>query len=294
MHCSFLYGTAWKEEKTSDCVYKALKAGFRGIDTANQRKHYFEQGVGEGLKQAYKELGLSRDNLFLQTKFTYERGQDHRLPYNPNDSFSEQVRSSFESSLNHLNTDYIDSLVLHGPFSDKGITSEDKEVWQEMQKLYREEKVKYLGLSNVSTAQLKAFYQWAEIKPKFAQIRCFAINGWEKESRDFCKEQDIIFQGFSLLTANRDYLNATIQRVNGQAIPKLRFNKNDNNLNPIFEIIKEHNKSIAQIIFKFCLQVGILPLTGTTNYEHMKLDLQLNDFELSESQIKTIETIAFL
>ena len=80
---TFLYGTAWKEERTSALVELALQAGFRGIDTANQRRHYFEGGVGQALAAAYRAGVVTRADLFLQTKFTYRPGQDHRLPYDP-------------------------------------------------------------------------------------------------------------------------------------------------------------------------------------------------------------------
>src|ERR1700683_1732448 len=79
----FLYGTAWKEDRTAALVELALQSGFRGIDTANQRRHYFEAGVGEGLAAAYRAGVVTRSDLFLQTKFTYRDGQDHRLPYDP-------------------------------------------------------------------------------------------------------------------------------------------------------------------------------------------------------------------
>ena len=79
----FLYGTAWKEDRTAALTERALRAGFRGIDTANQRRHYFEAGVGDGLATAYRTGIVTRDDLFLQTKFTYQRGQDHRLPFDP-------------------------------------------------------------------------------------------------------------------------------------------------------------------------------------------------------------------
>ena len=79
----FLYGTAWKEERTPALVELALRTGFRGIDTANQRRHYFEAGVGQGLAAAYRAGVVARADLFLQTKFTYRPGQDHRLPYDP-------------------------------------------------------------------------------------------------------------------------------------------------------------------------------------------------------------------
>ena len=76
---AFLYGTAWKEERTPALTELALRMGFRAIDTANQRRHYFEAGVGEGLAAAYRAGLVTRADLFLQTKFTYRDGQDHRL-----------------------------------------------------------------------------------------------------------------------------------------------------------------------------------------------------------------------
>ena len=80
---TFLYGTAWKEGRTPELTELAIQSGFRAIDTANQRRHYFEAGVGEGLAKAYRSGVVGREDLFLQTKFTYHPGQDHRLPYRP-------------------------------------------------------------------------------------------------------------------------------------------------------------------------------------------------------------------
>src|SRR5262245_25962111 len=95
---TFLYGTAWKEDRTPALPELALRAGFRGIDTANQRRHYFEAGVGQGLAAAYRARLVAREDLFLQTKFTYQDGQDHRLPYDPTADFSTQVAQSMASS----------------------------------------------------------------------------------------------------------------------------------------------------------------------------------------------------
>jgi diketogulonate reductase-like aldo/keto reductase len=92
-----LYGTAWKEDRTAGLTELALRAGFRGIDTANQRRHYFEAGVGEGLAAAYRAGVVTRADLFLQTKYTYQRGQDHRLPYDPAASLPTQVSQSLAS-----------------------------------------------------------------------------------------------------------------------------------------------------------------------------------------------------
>jgi diketogulonate reductase-like aldo/keto reductase len=130
----FLYGTAWKEDRTPALTELALRAGFRGIDTANQRRHYFEAGVGQALAAAYRAGLVTRADLFLQTKFTYQGGQDHRLPYDPAADLSTQVAQSMASSLEHLGTDHVDSYVLHGPASGHGWTDDDAEVWAAMVK----------------------------------------------------------------------------------------------------------------------------------------------------------------
>src|SRR5690349_5770333 len=104
-----MYGTAWKEERTEALVRDALAAGFRAIDTANQRKHYHEAGVGAALAAS----GVPRGELFIQSKFTFRRGQDHRLPYDPHAELAVQVQQSFESSLRHLGLSTLDAYVLH-------------------------------------------------------------------------------------------------------------------------------------------------------------------------------------
>jgi len=124
---AFLYGTAWKEDRTAALTELAIRAGFRGIDTASQRRHYFEAGVGEGLAAAYKAGIVTRRDLFLQTKFTYRAGQDHRLPYHPDASLTDQVSrtplqtSSFGSLLTltagqfaYLTEAYFTSVDLQG------------------------------------------------------------------------------------------------------------------------------------------------------------------------------------
>src|SRR4051794_29809100 len=151
----FLYGTAWKEERTRPLTELALRSGFRGIDTANQRRHYFEAGVGEALATAYESGVVKREDIFLQTKFTYQRGQDQRLPYDPEASLATQVAQSLASSLKHLGTDYVDSFVLHGPSSNYDWTEADAEVWEAMRKERDVEHARLLGVSNVSLGHLQ-------------------------------------------------------------------------------------------------------------------------------------------
>src|SRR6185369_6136026 len=109
---SFMYGTAWKKDATTRLVQLAVESGFTAIDTANQLIHYEEALVGEAL-QALAKKGIERDSLFLQTKFTSVDGQGSRAPYDPSADLTTQVRQSFDSSLNHLGTDYVDSYILH-------------------------------------------------------------------------------------------------------------------------------------------------------------------------------------
>ncbi|NGZ60066.1 MAG: aldo/keto reductase, partial [Nitrospira sp. LK265] len=150
---SFMYGTAWKKEATTGLVLQAVEAGFTAIDTANQLVHYDEARVGEALLQVAKQ-GITRDKLFLQTKFTPLNGQDHRLPYDARASITMQVQQSFASSLVHLHTDYLNSYVLHGPYSRRGLGAEDWEAWSAIESLYEAGKTRMIGVSNVTADQL--------------------------------------------------------------------------------------------------------------------------------------------
>src|SRR5437588_8582076 len=129
----FLYGTAWKEDETARLTELAMHLGFRGIDTANQRRHYHEAAVGQAIAAALKSGLVVRDDLFLQTKFTFRRGQDHRLPYDPKASIPVQVEQSFTSSLHHLGTEVIDCFLLHGPTQRVGLAADDWAAWRAME-----------------------------------------------------------------------------------------------------------------------------------------------------------------
>src|SRR5918996_181057 len=203
---AFLYGTAWKEDRTAALTELALQVGFRGIDTANQRRHYFEAGVGEGLAAAYRAGVVTREQVFVQTKFTYLGGQDHRLPYDRAADLSTQVAQSMASSLEHLGTDHVDSYVLHGPASGRGWTSYDAEVWAAMARERDAGRTQLLGVSNVSLRHLAQMAAGGAEAPAFVQNRCFARLGWDREVRAFCRERKVVYQGFSLLTANPEVL----------------------------------------------------------------------------------------
>lgn len=265
---TFMYGTAWKKEATTQLVIEAVTAGFSAIDTANQLIHYDEARVGEALV-TLAQGGHTRDRLFLQTKFTPVNGQDHRTPYDARAPITTQVRQSFESSLTHLRTDYLDSYVLHGPYSRSGLGPEDWEVWSAIESCYASGKSRLIGVSNVTAGQLALLCERATHRPMVVQNRCYAAFGWDKAVRDLCRAQQIVYQGFSLLTANREVF----------AEPGIR------------AMAEKYGTGVAQIVFRFAMQAGMLPLTGTTNREHMTADLQCDRFTLTPDEVERIETI---
>ncbi len=267
---SFLYGTAWKNQDTERLARLALEQGFRGIDTANQLKHYYEAGVGQAIAGAIRDGLVAREDLFVQTKFTFQAGQDHRLPYDPAAAIAVQVLQSAESSLKHLQLDYVDSYVLHGPSRSLGLGAADWDAWGTMERLHDRGLVRSLGVSNVSLEQLTLLVQKARIRPSWVQNRCFAVAGWDREVRTFCHAQRISYQGFSLLTANANILKQA----------------------KLLSLAAKYRRGLAQIVFRFAIDVGMLPITGTTNASHMRDDLQVFDFQLTAAEVMDVENIA--
>jgi diketogulonate reductase-like aldo/keto reductase len=266
----FLYGTAWKEDDTQRLTELALQQGFRGIDTANQRRHYHEAAVGQAIAAARARGLVVRDALFLQTKFTARRGQDQRLPYDANAPIALQVEQSFASSLEHLGTEIIDSYVLHGPTQRAGLTADDWAAWRAMEAIHASGRTRMLGVSNVTLEQLRLLCRQAHVQPRFVQNRCYAIHGWDRGVRELCAAGGMAYQGFSLLTANQELM----------ARPELA------------RIAKHHGRSVSQIVFRFALDVGMMPLTGTTSADHMRADLDVFNFRLEPDEIAHIERLS--
>ena len=123
-----------------------------------------------------------------------------------------------------------------------------------------------LGISNVSVDQLDALISGARIRPVFVQNRCLARGSWDAEVRALCHAHDVTYQAFSLLSGNR------------QVILKP----------PVTEIARHHNKTIPQVIFRFAVQLGMLPLTGTTDGAHMRQNLDIFDFTLTPDETETM------
>jgi diketogulonate reductase-like aldo/keto reductase len=259
-----IYGTAWKKERTADLVVKAIQAGFRGIDTACQPVHYDEPLVGEAL-QRLKSHGIERETLFLQTKFTPLSGQDPRqVPYDKNSPIELQVAQSFEASKKNLQTEYVDSLVLHSPMAPHALLMK---VWNAMEEIQKTGGARQLGISNCyDTEVIKVFYADANVKPAVVQNRFYQETGYDVDLRHWCSNHGVIYQSFWTLTANPHVLVSNTVRT----------------------IAQKYNKTEAQIFFRYLSQFGIVPLTGTCSEQHMREDLSIFDFELSSEDLKNV------
>ena len=259
-----LYGTAWKEQRTAACVQLALEAGFRGIDTACQPKHYHEPGVGEGIAAFLSSpaaVSCKREDLYLQTKFTSLDGQDpKRLPYDPRAALPAQVEQSIDTSLRNLRVDYIDGLVLHSPLADMQSTLT---VWRAMEEAQQRGLVKTLGISNCyEPALFKQLCSLASIQPSVLQNRFYDKTRYDRELRAICRERQVIYQSFWTLTANKHVL---ADRV-------------------VSTLARKRQCTPAQLFFRYLSYEGIVPLTGTQSRDHMREDLACFDIELSEAE----------
>jgi diketogulonate reductase-like aldo/keto reductase len=169
-----------------------------------------------------------------------------------------------------LGTDRLDSLLLHGPSQRIGLTADDWSAWRAMEQIHASGRAAHIGVSNVTREQLEALCQQARIQPSFVQNRCYASTGWDRAVREYCRQHSIVYQGFSLLTANRDVLASA----------------------EIARLARQLSRTPAQIIFRFALDVGMLPLTGTSDPRHMREDLAVGDFRLSEAEMMRIERLS--
>src|SRR6185503_8860956 len=200
-----LYGTAWKKDKTADLVTTAVNCGFRGIDTACQPKHYNEAGVGEAIQRLTND-GITRKDLYIQTKFTPLNGQDPlNIPYNRKAPLNEQVTQSFEVSKRNLGVSYVDGLILHSPLEN---IDQLMIVWQTMEEIYNQGGTKQIGISNCYDLKiLKKLYELSFIKPAVLQNRFYQDTDYDNNIRKWCQEHSIIYQSFWTLTANPHILS---------------------------------------------------------------------------------------
>uniref|UniRef100_A0A6B2LCH1 NADP-dependent oxidoreductase domain-containing protein n=1 Tax=Arcella intermedia TaxID=1963864 RepID=A0A6B2LCH1_9EUKA len=259
-----LYGTAWKKENTTPLVKEAIRAGFIGIDTACQPKHYREDLVGEALSDLYQE-GYKREDLFLQTKFTPTSGQDpHNMPYDPALDLEHQVQVSLSKSLSNLKTTYLDSLLLHSPYSSY---SKTLRVWRVFESFHKEKKVRMIGISNLyDPPLLKQLWEDALVKPSVIQNRFYEKSNYDPEIRAFCLEKKMWYQSFWTLTANPHFLESEVVRA----------------------VQERTGKSPEQVVFRILMKLGILPLSGTTQRAHMLQDVQVShlQFDVTPEEVE--------
>jgi len=267
-----VYGSAWKHGNTAGFVLSALKLGFNAIDTACQRKHYNEEQVGQAIQTYLQENpSKSRKDLYIQTKFTpvdgHEKGE---TPYDPNAPLEEQVQQSFLASQKNLGTPYIDGYILHSPLPKHEDTMR---VWGAMEKLQQSGKVINLGISNCyDPTALTKLYDKATVKPTILQNRFYCDTNFDTEIRKVCKDRNIKYQSFWTITANPQFVND--KKFVTFATDKL-------SMTPV------------QAYFKYLIDGhDIHVLTGTTNENHMRQDLDiLNKPHLHQSQIDEIHNI---
>ncbi|HHD78985.1 MAG TPA: aldo/keto reductase [Epsilonproteobacteria bacterium] len=262
-----IYGTAWKKEKTTELVVQAVKEGFSAIDTACQPKHYAEALVGEALREL-DCMGIKRDTLFIQTKFTPLSGQaPNAIPYDEHASLKEQVFQSFQTSKKNLQTRYIDAWLLHSPlFPFKELMT----AWHAMEERYLRQEVLQLGISNCYDLNLlKRLYEEADVKPSIVQNRFYRESDYDSELRAWCKTHQIRYQSFWSLTANPNLLGSRT----------------------IIKLAQKYDKNEAQILFAYLVSQGIAPLSGTTSQVHMREDLEAVELKLEKGEIASITSL---
>ncbi|AEO71692.1 e30f746d-fc37-4ac4-b4a3-387fe712744d [Thermothielavioides terrestris] len=272
---SMMYGTAWKKDRTADLVYEAIKAGFRGIDTAAMKKHYDEALTGEGIRRAIREGIVSRRELFIQTKFT---PLDSSSPYSQTDPIPAQIHASVTSSLTNLATPdhpqpYLDALILHSPFPT---AAETLEAFHALQSYLpnspdpsRAGKILRLGISNITPAQLHALTSTSTTPSPSSpapppitiiqnRLRA-AEHAWDRSTRAWCAARGAAYQGFWTLTGNAGVWQ---QRGGGAAACV-----------GVGAVADGAGVSRAAAWYVLLMEAGVVVLNGTCDAAHMREDL---------------------
>ena len=237
-------------------ILSAIECGYRFFDTASL--YETERSLGNALK----ESGIDRSDVIIETKLWIdEMGADN-------------ARKALEKSLNRLMTDYVDIYMIHWPrrtgADDEAWKELDIETWKAMEEMVKEGKVRRLGLSNFLPHHLKNILENCSIRPVADQLELHP--GYSQEAAvAYCKENNVLPMAWSPLGRGRE--NATI----GNSV--------------LVRLSKKYGKSIQQINLRFLLQKGILPIPKASSAEHMKANLNVFDFELSEDDISILSNM---
>ncbi|MCD1158761.1 aldo/keto reductase [Peribacillus frigoritolerans] len=229
-----------------NAVKVAIKHGYRSIDTAAIYEN--EEGVGQGIREGLKEAGISREDLFVTSKVW-----NADLGY-------ESTIAAYEKSLQKLGLEYLDLYLIHWPVEGKY-----KEAWRALETLYKEGKVKAIGVSNFQIHHLKDLMEDAEVKPMVNQVECHP-RLTQKEVQAFCKEQGIQLEAWSPLMQGELLDNEVLQAI-----------------------ATKHGKSVAQVILRWDLQNGIVTIPKSTKEHRIVENSSVFDFELTEEEMNQID-----
>ncbi|MBL3641412.1 aldo/keto reductase [Peribacillus frigoritolerans] len=229
-----------------NAVKVAIKHGYRSIDTAAIYEN--EEGVGQGIREGLKEAGISREDLFVTSKVW-----NADLGY-------ESTIAAYEKSLQKLGLEYLDLYLIHWPVEGKY-----KEAWRALETLYKEGKVKAIGVSNFQIHHLKDLMEDAVVKPMVNQVECHP-RLTQKEVQAFCKEQGIQLEAWSPLMQGELLDNEVLQAI-----------------------ATKHGKSVAQVILRWDLQNGIVTIPKSTKEHRIVENSTVFDFELTEEEMNQID-----
>ncbi|MGO4371846.1 aldo/keto reductase [Paenibacillus sp. MCAF20] len=231
-----------------EAIKAAVKHGYRSIDTAAIYEN--ESGVGQGIREALSESGLSRDQLFVTSKVW-----NADLGY-------EQTLAAFETSLTKLGLDYLDLYLIHWPVADKY-----KEAWRALETLYKQGRVKAIGVSNFQIHHLKDLMETAELKPMINQVELHPLLT-QQELHSFSKEQGIQLEAWSPLMQGQLFDHPVLQ-----------------------EVAAKRGKSVTQVILRWDLQRGIITIPKSTKEQRIIENANVFDFELTSGDMKQIEAL---
>jgi len=233
------------ENECEQAVYDAIMAGYRLIDTA--ASYLNEEAVGRAIKRS----GVPREELFITTKLWIQ------------DTGYERTKKAFEKSLERLQLDYLDLYLIHQPFGDVFGS------WRAMEELYREGKIRAIGVSNFYPDRLTDFIIHNEVVPAVNQV----------ETHPFCQQ----IESHTLMKENNVQIESWGPFAEG---------KNNMFQNEILSSIAEkHNKSVAQVILRWLTQRGVVAIPKSVRKERIIENFNIFDFELSQEDLDKIAAL---
>lgn len=263
-----IYQTSMMGKDTRVVVQRAVKSGYRGIDTALQPKFYNESEVGVALQLLFKEKIVNRKDLFIISKYVPIGGHDpHRVPYNRNLSLSRQVSESFQQTLHNLQTDFVDLYIFHSPLQSFNSTMV---VWRALEEIYDSGKARQIGISNVySLHKLRHFYDRVRVKPTVLQNRFSRDTNYDREVRDFCQTNGIDYMSFWTIYGSQFILRSDL----------------------VAHLAKKYNKTARQILVRFIMSLGIHPALGSKTVDFMERELDTLAFTLEPEEVSAMERL---